>query len=191
VVEACARAGLEVPREVCVLGTNNHELICEHCYPTLSSIVQSSRRIGYHAAELLDRLMDGETAPPPMRIQPRNVVMRESTDRFVTEDEDVAAALRFIRNNAAKPIVVDDILNVLPISRRLLEMKFRRVTGKAPAQEIRHAHIERAKKLLKETDWSISRISMSSGYDSLHGFLLAFKRETRCTPGQYRAARTG
>jgi len=188
VMEACERAALELPRQVCLLGTNNHELVCEHCHPTLSSVAQSSRQIGYHAAALLDRLMDGEPPSPTMRIPPQRVVMRESTDRFVSEDEDVAAALRFIRNNAAKPIVVDDILNVLPISRRLLEMKFKRITGKAPAAEIRHAHIERAKRLLKETDWSISRISMSSGYDSLHGFLLAFKRETKRTPGQFRTA---
>ena len=57
VLDACRLVGLHVPEEIAVLGVNDDELICEMANPPLSSVIHNSRRIGYEAAALLDRLM--------------------------------------------------------------------------------------------------------------------------------------
>ena len=63
VLEACRTLGLRVPNDVAVLGVDNDEMICELTDPTLSSIDQAARRIGYEAAATLDCLM--QSAPQP------------------------------------------------------------------------------------------------------------------------------
>lgn len=60
VLEACRSIGAMVPEEVAVIGVDNDRPICEICDPMLSSIIARHDRVGFLAAELLDKLMPGE-----------------------------------------------------------------------------------------------------------------------------------
>ncbi len=60
VLEACRHLGVRVPDDVAVVGVDNDEVMCELTKPPLTSIEQGSRQIGYEAALLLERLIDGE-----------------------------------------------------------------------------------------------------------------------------------
>ena len=53
------------------------------------------------------------------------------------DDDTVVRALRFIQQRAFQDIVVKDILHEVPVSRRSLEIQFRRYLGRSPAEEIR------------------------------------------------------
>src|SRR5262249_52685501 len=131
VAETCADAGIRVPEEVGVLSGYNDDLMCEIATPPLSCVDHSPDRIGYEAAALLARLIAGE--PPPARpilIPPAGVIARRSTDALAIEDRAVAAALRFIRASAHEAIGVDDLLDLVPFSRRLLERRFLRALGR-------------------------------------------------------------
>ena len=66
-----------------------------------------------------------------MRIAPKGVIARRSTYVFAVDDEDVAAAMRFIRQHACEGIKVDDVLSVVPLSRTALERRFSQVGGPA------------------------------------------------------------
>src|SRR5262249_34068839 len=55
VLDACRRAGIEVPGELAVIGVDDDPLLCELCHPSLSSVVPNPERIGYEAAATLDR----------------------------------------------------------------------------------------------------------------------------------------
>lgn len=46
--------------------------------------------------------------------------------------------------------------------------------------------LKRAEKLLADTDMSVSQIAWSCGYNNLSHFLRVFKKETGCTPKEYR-----
>ena len=59
VLDACRRGGIRVPDEVAVIGVDNDELLCELSDPPLSSVRPDTRRTGYRAAQLLNRLMNG------------------------------------------------------------------------------------------------------------------------------------
>ena len=61
-IDECVRAGLKVPHDVAVLGIDNDLTACEFCQPTLSSVSRATWKIGYEAARLLHRLMNGEAA---------------------------------------------------------------------------------------------------------------------------------
>ena len=63
---------------------------------------------------------------------PLQVVCRQSTDRIVTDDEDLAAAARLVQRNATDGLSVSDILKQVVISRRRLEMGFRHLCGRTP-----------------------------------------------------------
>lgn len=66
VVQAGHRRGWRIPDDVAIVAGKNQEAVCEQPRPSLTSIEIGYDRIGYAAAELLDRLMAGRaplTAP--------------------------------------------------------------------------------------------------------------------------------
>jgi LacI family transcriptional regulator len=188
ILQACQALGVRVPEEVAVLAGDDDDTVCALSVPPLSSVVMPSRMIGYRAAELLDRLMAG--APPPgapVLVPPCGVEARRSTDVTAVHDPYTAAALRFIRQNANRPISVGDVLAAAPQSRRALERRFIELVGRSPRQEIRRARLERAKALLAGTDVKIEAVAADSGFRRYALFARAFRGATGLTPSAYRA----
>ena len=186
-IEHCQQIGLRVPEDVAVLGGDYDELLCETCSPSLSGVAVPSEQVGYEAALQLDRLMRGERPPEkPVLIQPQGIVARQSTDILAVEDEDLAAAIQFIRDHANEPIEIADVLQEVAVSRRHLERAFEKVLGRSPAAEIRRRHIEQAKRLLTETDMQIPDVAESSGFRSATYFSYIFHREVGLSPLKYR-----
>jgi LacI family transcriptional regulator len=186
-LDACRDAGVAVPEEVAVVGVDNDELLCRLASPPLSSVVPNTKRTGYEAARLLDRLMRGEKVPSEGHfIPPLGVQARQSTDILAVEDPEIAAAMRFIREHACDGITVEDVLRAVPLSRRVLERRFRRVARRTPHEEILRLRLERVKQLLGETDLSLERISSLAGFAHPEYMSVAFKRELGVTPGCHR-----
>lgn len=187
VLDACQHLDAAVPEEVAVIGVDNDELLCQMCDPPLSTVVPNAERIGYDAAELLDRLMSGGSWPERERlIDPVGVITRQSTDTLAVPDREVAAAVRFIRENACSGIKVRDVLRHVPLSRSLLERRFRRYLGHSPQAEIRLVQIKRIKQLLTETDLPLKAIADLAGFNHVEYLAVVFKRETGSSPGQFR-----
>ncbi|MCW8128776.1 MAG: XylR family transcriptional regulator [Planctomycetota bacterium] len=179
VAEVCASAGLRVPEDLALLGVDNDEFQCTLAHPPLSSIAGPGREIGYEAAGLLDRLLHGECAPKaPLLLAPKGVVTRQSTDVLAIEDPDLAAAVRFINERCDRPLAVKEILRAVPVSRRALEVKFRQTLGRSPLQEIQRVRIERARRLILETDLALGEIARRTGFGGLVQFSATFKKVT-------------
>lgn len=188
VLDACRTLALTVPEEVAVVGVDNAETFCSLCDPPLSSVVPDAAQIGYEAADLLQRLMRGETpSPRTLLIPPKGVVTRQSSDSIAISDPVVARAARFIRENAHHPIAVGDVLARSSVSRSTLERRFRAILGHSPHDEIQTCRLKRVQKLLRETDWSVARIAEETGYDYTEYMMVQFKRETGQTPSQWRS----
>jgi len=187
VLDACRRAGVLVPEEAAVLSTDNDEHLCELAVPPLSSIDENPVRIGYEAAALLDRMMNGE--PPPAErilLPPLAVVTRASTDLLAIDDPCVARALSFIREHASEGIKPADVLAHLPVSRAALTARFKAHVGRTLGAEIQRVRIRLAQELLSRTDLPIKQIAARTGYHSVEYFTRQFHRSTGETPGQYR-----
>jgi LacI family transcriptional regulator len=192
VLEACRDAGLRVPEEVAVVGVDNDELLCELSDPPLSSVALNAEAGGYRAAALLDRMMRGQSsAPRRLLVEPMHVVARRSTDIVALDDPEVAAALHFIQDHATEPIGVSDIVEEVVISRRALELRFRRAIGRTLHAEIRRMRLERASRLLLETDLPITRVAEASGFGRASYLTQAFRQAFGSTPARYRRRMRG
>lgn len=187
--EACRRAGLRVPDEVALLGVDDDDLFCEMSRPSLSSVALPGERIGYEAAQMLEGLLSGwdrRKTSPTLLLPSPGVVTRQSSDVLAIEDEDVAAALRFIRTHAFGPIGVADVLGAVTVSRRSLERRFRAALGRGLGEEICRVRIEKARSLLSGTEMPISQVARNSGFSETKHLSIVFRRETGLTPTEFR-----
>lgn len=187
VLEACRIAGLRVPEEVAVIGVDNDELLCELADPPLSSVALNAEHGGYLAAELLDALMRGKVRKRrTITVEPLYVVTRRSTDVVSIEDRDVAEALSFIHAHATDPILVADVVRHVRLSRRTIEQRFRRALGRSVHHEILRVRLERAQRLLSESDLSMGKVAAFAGFGSASYLSQVFRERLKTTPARYR-----
>lgn len=182
-----AEMELPIPEKLAVVGVDDDELLCETMMPALSSVDSNATQIGFLAAQMLDRLMRREAvADQHLTVEPRQVVGRASTDVVAIHDDAVARAVRFMHANAAEPINVEDVVPISGVSRRSLERRFRMALGRTPRQHLQVVKVDRAKKLLAETDWSMARVASSCGIEHAEHLSRFFRRETGQSPSEYR-----
>ena len=187
VLEACHRAELRVPDEICVLGVGDDQYLCGLSLPHLSSIEINTERIGYEAAKLLQSMMQGDRSfDSPVTFAPAEVVVRESTDIFACENPQIAEAIRFVRKNACTGLTVDQIQEHVGISRATLFRGFKRVVGRSIKQEILRLQIEQAKIMLMHTTKPIYEIAEQTGFSESKYFATVFHKLAGTTPRQFR-----
>lgn len=187
-LEAAKRIGVTIPDELAVIGADNDAPLCQISSPPLSSVPIDWHRVGYEAAGLLDRLMAGEHAPTkPFLLTPPTVVPRHSTDVLAIDDSAVVTALRYISAHAIEGIGIEDVLRQVPLSRSVLQRRFRKVMGHTILTEIQDAKIRHASRLLTETDTPLNVIAFTSGFRHQQYMNAVFRRSLKKTPGQIRA----
>jgi LacI family transcriptional regulator len=186
-LEACRRAGVAVPDEVAVVGVDNDETMCDVCNPPLSSVDADHQLVGYRAAELLDTLMQGGKAPSLLTyLEPRGVVVRKSSDVLATGDRLVAAALCLIRERACTGLSAQDVVAAIPVSRSVLQRRFRQETGRSIQEEIIRTRMNRARQLLAETELPLVEVAERAGFNHQEYLGATFKAQLGKTPLEYR-----
>jgi LacI family transcriptional regulator len=192
IIHGCAYAGLAVPEQVALLSGSNDDLLCEVSPIPISAVRQSCQEIGTQAAALLQRLMQGKTVPnKPHWVAPLSVITRQSTETLAISDPSLVAALKYIRENTGKLIQVSDVCASAGLSRRVLERRFAEHLGRSPASHIRRIHLERAKKLLAETNLPLPEVASSSGFGSPEYLAFALVRDVGLSPLRYRRKTRG
>ena len=188
IIEACNLASLRIPEDVAVVSVGNIEPLCKLSEPTLTSVDPNHRRLGYEAAALLDRLMEGASAPiSPMRLPPGQVEVRESTDFFAVDDETLRFALQFMRENFRDPALsVEDIVKASGTSRRNLYSIFEQHWPRSIADTLAELRVREAKRLLSTTNEKQFAVAVESGFSSETQMSRAFSKYVGLTPGNFR-----
>jgi LacI family transcriptional regulator len=187
IIDACNESDLAIPEEVAVIGVDDDEVICELSNPPLSSVQPDTIRLGYEGAALLDAMMEGESAPQEtIFIPPKGIARRLSSEAAAIDDREVASAMQIIRDHACEGLTVQDVIERLNVSRSTLERRFHAAFGRSPAMEIERMRMSRAKLLLMETRYKLSKIAVLTGYGTASQFATAFKRHSGFTPGEFR-----
>ncbi len=191
-VNACHEAGLRVPEDVALVVADNDLPVCLQPPPTLTGIDLRYEQAGYEAAQLLDRLMDG-AAPPgePRLIAPGNIQARQSTDFFASDDDLVVAAMRFIAAHIQEPISVNDVAAAVNSSRRTLERRFLEAAGRRVFAEIRRLRIERARRLLVDTDMPVKQVAHAAGFRTSVQMYQVFRHFVHAAPSAFRTEKRG
>jgi LacI family transcriptional regulator len=169
---------------------DNDQAICDLAIPPLSSVDVNAEAIGYQAAALLDRMMDGNEPPAePVTLSARGIITRRSTDVIASEDQEVGRALRYIRENACRGLQVIDVLTHMAMSRASLQQRMKQVVGRTIHQEIQQVRLNRVKNLLAMSDLTIKQVARESGFASVQYMTRVFRAVTGETPARYRSCR--
>ena len=99
------------------------------------------------------------------------------------------SALQFIRQHLDKKLSVSDVLEQVPLSRRLLEVRFKKVIGQSIYQYISQQRIGRFSEMLLETNDSIQEIAYNLGEDDVKSICRRFKELKGCTPTEWRQSK--
>ena len=192
IIEACMDAGIDVPHHIAVVGVGNDKLVCETLNVSLSSVDSNLFGLGYKAAEMLEKVLDGEQLDKYHYIVPAgDVVVRKSTDIIAVDsgNEKLVRAIQFIRDNFHDPdFGTIEVAEGAAMSQRTLYELFEKHVGRTPHSEIRRLRLEEAERLLKETDLPPQEVAERSGYSTLRNFYNTFKNSLQTTPVKFRAA---
>jgi len=188
IVLACQHAGLRIPDEVALLSAMD-DFLCQIVSPSISAIESDCRGIGHEAARLLSAMMDGESTPEQAQLfPPLRVIARQSTDTLAIDDPVLATALRFIREEAARPIRISEIVRHAGVSRRVLERRFAEKMQRTPGEELRRCRLARATVLLEQTKLPIAEVAERSGFGSPEYLTYVFRKRYSMSPLRYRNA---
>lgn len=186
VLETCERIGISVPEQVSLIGMNNSLLAVDAMRTPISSVNPNLELVGYRGAEILDQMMRGKkVTAEPVRIPPLGLITRKSSDLVAINHPGVARSLRFMWQHCHEPIGVDALAREASMSVRSFHQAFAAHVGRPPGQELHRIRIERAKKLLLDSNGKMEEIARLCGYQCGNSFWVAFRQATGISPKKY------
>lgn len=184
VIETAHAAGLEVPRDLAVIGQGNR-LVGRTGRPAVTTIVPPGTEIGLKAAEVLAARLLGAPAGGTWRVECRDLLVRGST---VMETGDLALerAWRLFDRRAELGVTVQELAVKAGLSGKTLVKRFRERFGIDPSVEIRRRRHEEAKRLIRETDLGLAEVGARCGFPSPSNFFNFFRRHSGMGPAEFR-----
>ncbi|WP_157248300.1 helix-turn-helix domain-containing protein [Nonomuraea typhae] len=125
------------------------------------------------AAFLAVHLLSRHSRPPAQKAPER-------------EDARVRAAIAFMRDRLAEPLTLADLADEVYLSVFHLVRVFSRATGETPHRFLTRLRIEKAQRLLLDTDLPVAQIAPLCGFASPGALSTAFLRHTGMRPSAYR-----
>ena len=94
--------------------------------------------------------------------------------------------MHYVRQHACRGIKVEQVIDYVGISRSNLEQRFVQECGHSIHTEIHNEKLNRACKMLAESDTELAEIASSCGYPSIQYLYAVFKKHFGQTPKQYK-----
>ena len=187
VTETCKISGIRVPEDIAILGVDDDELLCGISDPPISSIDMDVERGGYMTCKLLhQQILSGSKEPFDVWITPLGIKERASTSILNVKDPHVLTMIRHIDNNYSLDIKMEDILKIVPLSRRSIEMRFKKATGYTIYQYLLNVRVEHFAYLITTTHRSYVDIAYEVGFRDLSNVSRTYRKYKGCTPLEYR-----
>jgi LacI family transcriptional regulator len=185
VLNGARRAEVAIPEQVAILAGEEDDLLAESGNPPLSTVSEAGVRIGLEAAEMLQRIFEGEAFPEQRSHPPGGIITRGTTGRVI-ENEKTAEAVHLLRREARVGRTEEQILQRVGGSRARLETEFRKWLGHSLEQELRQVRLAFAKELLMYSSLECDDIAARSGFESLVNLNRVFQEEFGINAMQYR-----
>ena len=193
VLNVCRVCGLAVPEQIQVVGADNEEWICAHTSPTLTSVEPDFEGCGHRAGETLFAMMEGGTAalqvPAEQTFGVRRVEQRMSTTDMHGSVNRAVRARKWLQDNCGEPFGVRQVAALLGCSMRTLQQSYKSVFGRTMHEDLIEMRLERARKLLSDTDVPVLGIPGRCGSDAPNHFMQLFKARVGMTMLQWRRAK--
>jgi len=185
--QICSEMGMSVPHDVGIVLFLGDTIIATSASPTISAVDLDYFGLGYESAAMLDRLMRAEPVEQNRKlIVPKRIVVRESSDIFLSSDPMVTDAMHYIAENNTSIMRVEDVAKYLKTSRRTLERRFQEVLHRSVYSEISRLRAEHIKRILVESDRPLAEIAEACGFSSDSHFTRFFRNVVGTTPSRFR-----
>ncbi len=106
-------------------------------------------------------------------------------------DRRLRRAIEFMHDNCGRELTLAEIAAAAYLSEFHFARLFKKITGVTPHTYLALQRVERARKLLAETDLSIVEVGAQVGYNSQSHFTKVFREATGLTPRAFRNAAIG
>ena len=188
VIELCRENGIDVPSQVAVLGLDNDLLLCGCTHPTLSSIDPNPREIGHVAARTLAEMIENGIPEKQIvrQVEPKDVVVRASTETYPLDPPWLSDALVYISHNAVRGISANDVFKFVGYSQPTVNTAFRRALNTTAQKIIAQSRLSAARHLLLSTDLSVTEVAHRTGYSSIVYFVQSFTDFYKIPPAHFR-----
>jgi LacI family transcriptional regulator len=185
-LQACRAAGIDVPRQVALIGIDNDPMVRMLTPIPLSSVIQGAQEMGRTAAHMLDRMLHGvRLADTRILVPPCGVNALASSAHALGIHPHVMRARYFIDRHACRGIRTNHVADYVGVSRSSLEGWFRQQLGCSVHDTILRSKLEAAKAGLGGGE-RIAEVALECGFGSIQYMHLVFKRELGYTPRAYR-----
>jgi len=104
------------------------------------------------------------------------------------EPVEIWKTRKFIDEHSDEELSLRKVAKAVNIHPNYLSERFKQVTGMNFVEYVARTRFERACKLLRDGDLRISEIAFAAGFQSLSQFNRVFKKFSRKSPTQFRAA---
>lgn len=190
IMDLCRVNGIAVPDQIAVLGVDNDEILDNLSDPPLSSISLDVSKAGYEVAGMIDAVLNsnGTITPYDIYVETGSVIHRMSTEYIAMNDPHVHTALKFLHANINGQISVNDVVKQVPLSRRLLEIRFKEVTQCSIYAYLFNLRMERFAQMLRASKDPIAQLAEQIGITDIKNLSRQFKATYGLTPTQYRKA---
>ena len=186
VIQTAREKGYRVPEDIGVVGCDDDPVPNAAAGLAISSVRPDFREVGRQSARLLDDIMHGKPVPSRVLVPPVCVVVRASTDAFMTEDALVNRAQKYIEEHRQEPLQVADVIRALGTNRVTLGKRFQRYLDVGLQEYILNRRIDYARDQLREGKMSVEKIAEVCGFSSSSYFSRVFKKVARTSPGRIR-----
>lgn len=102
------------------------------------------------------------------------------------EPVEIWKARKLIGERSSEELPLTTVAKAVNISANYLSEKFKQVTGVNFVNYLTHVRVERACRLLRDSNQRVSEIAFAVGFQSLSQFNRAFKKVTGRSPTTYR-----
>jgi two-component system response regulator YesN len=102
--------------------------------------------------------------------------------------ERLGKVAKFVRENFAGPIALEDAADVAGLEPKYFSAYFRRKTGTCFRDWLTGVRVDKAKALMQEHDHSITDVALRTGFRDLRTFERAFKAHAGTTPSEYKCS---
>jgi AraC-like DNA-binding protein len=101
-------------------------------------------------------------------------------------DPQVSRAVDLLHQDVAWSWTLDELANRAGLSRTGLAERFRRAMGDTPLNYLRVLRMQRAMRLLSDSDKSLEQVAAEVGYHDAFSFSKVFKRTVGVSPAEFR-----